>query len=220
VTPKSEFMPPALQDYMIDFGAPPDAIQRELIAETAVLFPDNAGLQIAPEQGGFLTLMTRLIGAKSAIELGTFTGYSALAIARGLPEDGQLICCDISDKWTSVGRRYWERAGVADRIDLRIAPALETLRALPAEPTIDLVFLDADKPAYIDYWEELVPRVRPGGLLLVDNVFSHLGVLDENPSTENARAIKAFNAHVFADARIEQVMIPLADGVTIARKLP
>ena len=219
MTPKSEFMPPALQDYVIDFGAPPDAIQRELIAETAALFPDDVGYQIAPEQGGFLTLMTRLIGAKSAIELGTFTGYSALAIARGLPEDGRLICCDISAEWTSLGSRYWERAGVAERIDLRIAPALETLRALPEEATIDLVFLDADKPAYIDYWEELVPRVRPGGLLLVDNVFSHLGVLDENPSTVNARAIKAFNAHVVADPRIEQVMIPLADGVTIARKL-
>lgn len=220
MAPKSEFLPPALQDYLIKFGSPPDPIQRELIAETAALFPADVGYQIAPEQGGFLTLMTRLIGARSAIELGTFTGYSALAIARGLPADGRLICCDISDEWTSVGRRYWERAGVADRIDLRIAPALETLKTLPDEPTIDLVFLDADKPSYVAYWDELVPRMRPGGVLLVDNVFSHLGVLEQNPATVNARAIKEFNVHVRADARVEQVMIPLADGVTVARKLP
>ena len=220
MAPKSEFLPPALQDYVVEFGTPPDDLQQELIAETAALFPADFGYQIAPEQGGFLTLMTRLIGARSAIELGTFTGYSALAIARGLPADGRLICCDISDEWTSLGRRYWERAGVADRIDLRIAPALETLKALPEEPTIDLVFLDADKPAYVDYWEELVPRVRPGGVLLVDNVFSHQGVLEEHPATVNARAIKEFNAHVRADTRVEQVMIPLADGVTVARKLP
>jgi caffeoyl-CoA O-methyltransferase len=218
VTPKSEWLPPALQEYLIAYGMPPDAIQEDLIAETAALGADVATLQISPEQGGFLTLLTKILGARRAVEVGTFTGYSALAIARGLTADGRLLCCDVSAEWTSVARRYWARAGLADRIELRLAPGIETLRSLPDNDPIDLVFLDADKEGYIGYWEELVPRVRPGGLLLADNVFSHQNVLAAEPPTANARAIVAFNNHVRDDPRVEQVMLPIADGLTMARK--
>ena len=127
-------------------------------------------MQVAPEQGAFLTLLTRLVGARRAIEVGTFTGYSSLCIARGLPAGGELLCCDVSEEWTAVARRFWEKAGVADKIELRIAPAAETLRALPAREDWDLAFIDADKPGYPVYYEEILRRLRPGGLILADNV--------------------------------------------------
>jgi caffeoyl-CoA O-methyltransferase len=217
MTPKSAHLSGDLQDYLIAHGTPPDEIQRDLIAETAEL-GGISRMQIAPEQGAFLTLLTRLIGARSAVEVGTFTGYSSLAIARGLADGGRLLCCDVSEEWTAVASRYWKRAGVDDRIELRIAPGLDTLRALPPEPTIDLTFLDADKEGYVDYWEELVPRTRPGGVLLVDNVFAGGRVLDPETDSESARAIQEFNEHASADARVELVMLPIADGLTLARK--
>ncbi|WP_035858215.1 O-methyltransferase [Cryptosporangium arvum] len=219
MTHRNEWMPAELYDYTIAIGPPPDDVARDLIAETADRFPGPAGMQIPPEQAGFLTLITQLVGARSAVEVGTFTGFSSLAIARGLPADGRLLCLDVNDEWTSVAQRYWDRAGVADRIDLRIGPALEALRALPAEPTIDLVFIDADKPNYLAYWEELVPRVRPGGVLLIDNVFFHLSVLSENPTRPGGAAIRAFNAHVRDDPRVTHAVLPLGDGVTIARRV-
>src|SRR5690348_3132176 len=160
-------MTDALASYAVAHSGQPDETQRELIARTREL--PQAGMQISSDQGALLTLLTRATGARTAIEVGTFTGYSALAIARGLPPDASLRCCDVSEEWTSIGREYWARAGVADRIELRIGPALETLRALPAEPTYDLAFLDADKTGYPAYYEELVPRLNPNGLLLVDN---------------------------------------------------
>src|SRR5258707_5303188 len=152
VAPKSFLLTPELASYLVGHGSPPDALQLALIEETRALGP-VAGMQIAPEQGAFLTLLAKIIGARSAVEVGTFTGYSALCIARGLPADGHLLCCDVSEEWTSVGRKYWDQAGVADRIELKIAPALETLRALPAEATIDVAFVDADKPNYAGYYE-------------------------------------------------------------------
>jgi caffeoyl-CoA O-methyltransferase len=175
-------------------------------------------MQVAPEQGAFLTLLTRLIGARSAVEVGTFTGYSALCIARGLPADGHLLCCDVSEEWTAIGRKAWDAAGVADRIELKIAPAADTLRALPHDQTIDLGFIDADKPGYPVYYEELLARLRPNGVLLVDNVLWGGRVIQADADDDNTKAIKAFNDMVAADDRVEAVMLPISDGLTLCRK--
>jgi caffeoyl-CoA O-methyltransferase len=215
--PKSFFLDETLHRYLVAHGTPPDPILKELAAETTRALGGLAGMQIAPEQGAFMTIITRLIGAKRAIEVGTFTGYSALCIARGLPQDGTLICCDVSDEYTSIGRRYWEKAGVADRIDLRIAPAVETLRGLPDEREFDLAFVDADKTNYGVYYEELLLRIRPGGLILVDNVLWHGAVLDEEQQDDNTVAIRTFNDQISADDRVESVMLPISDGLTMLR---
>ena len=200
-------------DYVVAHGTPPDPVQQRLIAETQEL--GGIGImQIAPDQGALMTMLTRLLGVQRAVEVGTFTGYSALSIARGLPADGSLLCCDISEEWTSIAKKYWEEAGVADRIELSIGPALDTLRALPEGPTIDLAFIDADKPGYIEYHEEIVTRLRPGGLILVDNVLAFGKVTDPKATDENVRAIRDYNEHVLADERVDQVMLPIADGLT------
>jgi caffeoyl-CoA O-methyltransferase len=215
--PKSFLLSSELADYLVAHGSPPDAVQEALIEETAALGA-VAGMQISPEQGAFLTVLTRLLGARNAIEIGTFTGYSALSIARGLPDGGRLICCDVSEEWTSIGRKAWESAGVADRIDLRIAPALDTLGALLAGETFDLAFIDADKPNYANYYEALVPRMRVNGAILVDNVLWDGRVVQADADDDNTVAIRAFNDLVAADPRVETVMLPIADGLTIARK--
>ena len=204
--------------YLCAHSTPPDAILRELAHETAEWFPSEVSLAIAPEQGTFMTILTRLIGARSAIEIGTFTGYSSICLARGLAGDGHLLCCDLSDEWTSVARKYWERAGLADKIELRLGPALDTVRSLPREPQFDLAFIDADKPGYLGYWKEVVPRVRSGGAILVDNTFSHGRVIDAGNESELVQAIRDFNDHAAADDRVEVVMLPLGDGLTLARK--
>ncbi len=215
--PKSFLLTPELGDYLVAHGTPPDDVQKELIAETAALGA-IAGMQVAPEQGAFLTILTRAIGARRAIEVGTFTGYSALCIARGLPADGSLVACDVSEEWTAIGRRSWQKAGVADRIDLRIAPALETLAKLSADDVFDLAFIDADKPNYWNYYEALVPHMRANALLLVDNVLWSGNVVDSKATDDNTKAIKHFNDKLAADARVEVVMLPVSDGLTIARK--
>jgi len=215
--PKSFALSPEVHEYLVAHGTPPDEIQRGLIEETKRLGGISM-MQIAPEQGAFLTVLARMIGARRAVEVGTFTGYSALCIARGLPEDGHLLCCDVSDEWTAVGRPYWEKAGVADRIELVIAPALETLRALPKDDPIDLGFIDADKPGYPDYYEELLARLRPGGVILVDNVLWGGAVVNPERDDEQTLAIRAFNDKVAADERVDRVMVPISDGLTFARK--
>ena len=215
--PKSFFLSPEIHEYLVAHGTPPDAVQQALIDETAKLGGVSI-MQISPEQGAFMTMLTQLVGAKSAVEVGTFTGYSALCIARGLPADGHLLCCDVSEEWTSIGRPYWERAGVADRIELRIAPAAETLRALPREETIDLAFVDADKGNYPAYYEELLARLRPNGVILVDNVLWGGNVVHDDPADENRVAIRAFNDAVAQDERVDTVMLPLGDGLTLLRK--
>lgn len=207
-----------LIDYVVDHGSwPVDGVLADLHEETAALGP-VAGMQIGPDQGQLLTLLTRLVGARRAVEVGTFTGYSSLCIARGLAPGGSLLCCDVNDEWTTLARRAWERAGLADRIELRLAPALETLRALPTEAEIDLVFIDADKPGYVDYWEELVPRVRAGGLLLADNVLWSGAIADPEVTDPNAAALRAFNDRVAADDRVDVAIVPAYDGLTIARR--
>src|SRR4029450_8047097 len=171
---------------------PPDDVQQALIEETAQL-GGIANMQVAPEQGTFLTMFTRMIGAKRAIEVGTFTGSSSLAIARGLPADGHLLCCDVSEEWTSVARRAWAEAGVDGKIELVIAPAADTLRALPDEEYVDLAFIDADKPSYPVYSEELLRRLRPNGLILVDNTLWGGAIVDASNDDESTVAMRAFN---------------------------
>jgi caffeoyl-CoA O-methyltransferase len=207
-----------VRDYAVAHGSwQPDDVVRELRAETQAL-GDVAGMQIGDDQGQLLTMLARLVGARRAVEVGTFTGYSSLCIARGLAEGGSLLCCDVSEEWTAIGVRAWERAGLRNRIELRIAPALETLRALPAEAVIDLVFIDADKGGYAAYWDELVPRVREGGVLLADNVLWSGEIADENVTGDNVDALRAFNDKIAADERVDVVVLPAFDGLTIARK--
>ena len=214
--PKSFFLGHDIHSYLVAHGTPPDAIQQALIDETANLGAVSM-MQIAPEQGTFLTLMTALVGAAFAVEIGTFTGYSALSIARGLVPGGRLLCCDISEEWTSIGTKHWANAGVLDRIDLRIAPALDTLRSLPADSVIDLVFIDADKPNYANYFDAVLPLVRQNGLIMVDNVLWSGNVVNAEANDENTVAIRAFNDKVAADDRVEAAMIPLSDGLTLLR---
>ena len=216
--PKSFQLSPAIHEYIVAHGTPPDEIQQWLIGETKARVPDLSMMQIAPEQGAFMTVLTRLLGARSAVEVGTFTGYSSLCVARGLGAGGRLVCCDVSEEWTTLAREAWDRAGVADRIDLRIAPAIETLRALPRDEPIDLAFIDADKGGYAAYFEELVTRLRPDGVILVDNTLWHGAVVDESATDDNTKAIRAFNDLVAADDRVDTVLLPISDGLTLLRK--
>lgn len=215
--PKTVAVTPEVHEYLVDHGTPPDAVQRSLIEATAALGP-IAGMQIAPEQGAFMTLLTRLVGTRFAVEVGTFTGYSALCIARGLAPGGRLLCLDISEEWTAIGRRHWAEAGVDDRIDLRLGPAADALHDLPTDPPVDLAFIDADKGGYRTYYDLLVERLRPGGLVLLDNVLWGGAVVDPANAEDDTEAIRAVNDHVAADDRVEVVMLPIADGLTIARR--
>jgi caffeoyl-CoA O-methyltransferase len=215
VSAKSIGLSDELQSYLLAHSAPRDDVLLDLTAETHRL-GRIAQMQIAPEQGEFLTLVARMIGARRAIEVGTFTGYSAICIARGMADGGRLLCLDVSDEWTTIARSYWKRAGIEDRIELRLGRALDTLAALPRDPVYDLAFLDADKVSYPDYWEELVTRLRPGGVLLVDNVLRGGSVADPDSGDEAVEATRAMNDRAVADDRVDVVMLPLADGVTFA----
>ena len=214
--PKSFFLTPEIHEYVVAHGARPDAVQQALIDETAEL--PMAMMQISPEQGTFMTLITRLVGARQAVEVGTFTGYSALSIARGLPDDGHLLCCDVSEEWTAIGKRAWASAGVDDKIELRIAPAADTLRSLPDEEYVDLAFIDADKPAYPVYYEELLKRLRPNGLIMVDNTLWGGAIIDESVDDESTVALRVFNDMVAADDRVDATILTLGDGLTMLRK--
>lgn len=219
MTPRSFLLTPELHDYVRAASEAPDDVAARLLAETAAMAERGeapATFQIAPEQGAFMQLLTRAIGARDAIEIGTFTGFSALCIARGLPEDGTLICLDRSEEWTAVARRYWADAGLDHRIDLRLGEALATLRALPSAEAFDLAFVDADKTGYPAYVEELYGRMRPNGVVLLDNTLREGNVLA--PRSEDDRALVALNAALAADPRWETVLLPLADGLTMLRK--
>ena len=165
-----DIVSPAINDYLLAHSEPADQVLRDLHEETHRELGGSAAMQISHDEGELLTMLVRLVGARNAVEVGTFTGYSSICIARGLPADGRLLCCDVSEEWTTIARRYWEPAGVADRIELRIAPAVDTLRALPAERSLDFAFIDADKAGYPAYYEEIVTRTRPGGLIVLDNM--------------------------------------------------
>jgi caffeoyl-CoA O-methyltransferase len=214
---KSFFLSSEIHDYLLAHSEPLDDVQRSLIEETAALGGISM-MQIAPEQGTFMTVLTRLLGARHAVEVGTFTGYSALAIARGLPDDGQLLCCDVNEEWTAIARRHWEKAGVGSKIELRLAPALDTLRSLPREQIYDLAFIDADKPNYPNYYEEILARLRPNGAILVDNVLWMGAVVNPDADDEGTRAIRAFNDMVAADDRVDTAMLAISDGLTLIRK--
>ncbi len=215
--PKFTALDATLYDYVLEHRSPDDAVVRGLREETARL-GDRAVMQISPDQATFLRLLVAAIGARCAVEVGTFTGFSSLAIARGLPADGRLLCCDVSEEWTAIARRFWEKAGVSDRIELRLGPAAETLRRLPETPTFDFAFIDADKPGYAVYWDEIVRRLRPGGLVAVDNVLWDGDVVRLEKQDADTVAIRQFNEMVLADARVESVMLPIADGLTLARR--
>jgi caffeoyl-CoA O-methyltransferase len=215
--PKSFFLTQDVHDYLLAHIPALDDVQRDLIAETEGLGGISV-MQIAPEQGAFMTLLTRLIGARRAVEVGTFTGYSAVSIARGLPDGGSLLCCDVSEEWTAIARKYWERAGVDGKIDLRIAPALDTLRSLPAGGQFDLAFIDADKENYPNYYEEVLARLRPNGVILVDNTLWMGAVIDANATDDQTKTIRAFNDMVAADDRVESAILTVGDGLTLIRK--
>ena len=207
-----------VRSYAVEHGSwRPDEIVHQLHADTAALGA-VAGMQIGDDQGQLLTMLARLIGARRAVEIGTFTGYSGMCIARGLADDGWLLCCDISTEWTSIALQAWRRADLFERIELRIGPALDTLRALPATADIDLAFIDADKAGYVDYWNELVPRVRSGGLLLADNVLWSGEIVNADSSDADLDALRGFNDVVSGDERVEVVVLTAFDGLTIARK--
>jgi caffeoyl-CoA O-methyltransferase len=215
--PKSFHLGAEIHAYVVAHGTPPDAVQQELIEETGKLGGISM-MQIAPEQGAFMTLLARAIGARRAIEVGTFTGYSSLCIARGLPADGRLIACDVNTDWTATARRHWEKAGVSEKIDLRIGPAAETLAALPADPVFDLAFIDADKLNYLVYYELILSRLRTGGVILVDNVLWMGQVVNPAVNDPNTLAIRAFNDAVTRDPRVDCAMLAISDGLTLLRK--
>jgi caffeoyl-CoA O-methyltransferase len=176
----------------------------------------RAVMATTPDEAALLTMLARLVGARRALELGTFSGYGAISIARGLTDDGRLTCLELDEEYAAIARRNLEDAGVADRVEIVVGPALESLRAMPAEPTFDYVFLDADKPGYPDYYEEIIPRLLPGGLLLIDNVLLGGGVTD--PQDERERTMDALNDRVTADDRVDTVMVLVADGLTFVRR--
>lgn len=210
-----------LYDYLLDVSLREPDVLRRLREETAKI--PAAAMQIAPEQGQFMALLVELMGARKAIEVGTFTGYSSLSVALALPPDGRLVACDVSAEWTDVARRYWAEAGVADRIDLRLGPALETLDALIAEGeagTFDFAFIDADKAGYDAYYERILTLLRPGGLVSVDNVLWSGRVIDTAKQDSDTRAIRAFNEKIHADPRVSLSLVPIGDGLTLARKRP
>ncbi len=208
---------PKLYDYLVAHGHNGDPIRAELAAETAKLGQIST-MQIAAEQGTLMAILAGAIGARSAVEVGTFTGYSALCVARALPADGRLLCCDLNEQWTGIGRRYWERAGVANKITLTLGPAADTLKAIPASQTFDFAFIDADKSSYGIYYEEILKRLRPGGLILIDNVLWNGAIIDDAIKDADTLALRALNDFIAKDTRVEAVMIGVADGLTIVRK--
>jgi caffeoyl-CoA O-methyltransferase len=209
---------PELYEYMIARGGNHDPLLAQLADETARRMGGAAMMQISPEQGTFMTILARAIGARDAIELGTFTGYSSICIARGLAPEGKLLCCDVSAQWTEIAQRYWEKAGLSRQITLKLAPALETLNSLPAHELFDFAFIDADKVNHRNYYEEILRRLRPNGLILIDNVLWGGEVLNRSNQTPDTRAIRELNDFLPGDNRANVVMLPIADGITICRK--
>jgi caffeoyl-CoA O-methyltransferase len=215
---RSKFIDPAIADYALDHSSGPDDVQVELQQVTAERTGRAAGMQIGDDQAVLLEILARTTGARRAVEIGTFTGYSSLALARGMGPDGRLLCLDVSEEWTAIAQAAWEKAGVADRIELRIGPALDTLRELP--PVLfDLAFVDADKVNYTAYYDELLPRIRPGGLLLVDNTLWGGAVLDDTDKSDDTVAIRAVNERIASDPRVRVVVLPIGDGLTVAQRV-
>jgi predicted O-methyltransferase YrrM len=208
-----------LRRYMVVHGARETALQRELRRVTRRL--PQAGMQIGAEQGALMQLLVRVSGARRCLEIGTFTGYSALAVALALPPGGRVVCCDVSVEWTAIARRYWNKAGVARKIELRLAPALGTLDALLREGkagAFDFAFIDADKANYLKYYERCLKLVRRGGLIAADNTLWGGSVADPRNQTVDTRAIRAFNRKLQRDRRVDMALVPVGDGLTLALK--
>ena len=216
---RSQFVDEAVVDYASAHSDGPDEVQLALQAVTQERTGRAAGMQIGDDQAALMEIIARAMGARTAIEVGTFTGYSALAVARGMGPAGRLLCCDVSEEWTTIAKEYWERAGLSDRIELRIGPAIDTLRSLPMDEQFDLAFVDADKTGYPSYYDEIFPRLRPGGLLLVDNTLFGGGVLESENRDESVMAIRSLNDRVVQDPRVRVVMLPIGDGLTFVQKL-
>jgi len=204
----------ALYEYVVRLGTRETRAQRDLRAETQRL--SMAGMQIGADQGALLQVLVRILGAKRCLEIGTFTGYSALSVALALPANGKVVCCDVSEEWTAVGRRYWKKAGVDKKIDLRIGPALETLKGLTGP--FDFAFIDADKPNYWKYYERCLELLRKGGLIGVDNTLWGGSVIDPGSRRESAKELREFNKRVAADRRVDIALVPIGDGLTLAVK--
>ncbi len=217
---RSSLLSPAVADYVVGHSEPLDDVAARLVERTAALGAVS-GMQIGADQVGLMTALARLSSARRAVEVGTFTGMSALALARGLAPGGRLICCDVSEEWTAIAREAWAEAGVDDRIELRIAPAAETLARgdVFGDEQIDLAFVDADKPGYVAYHDLLVPRLRPGGLLAVDNTLWSGSVVEPDEADDARTAIRAYNDHALADERVATVVLSVGDGVTLNVKL-
>ncbi len=208
-----------LYDYILDVSLREPPLLEQLREETARLPASDC--QISPEQGQFMAFLVKLIGAQRTLEIGVFTGYSALWVAQALPEKGQIVACDISEAWTAVARRYWKEAGVDDKIDLHLAPAAETLDRLIEEGqggSFDFAFIDADKAGYDTYYEQCLTLLRPGGLIALDNVLRDGRVIHESPPSEGTLAIQRLNRKLHTDPRIDLSLVPIADGLTLVRK--
>ena len=214
MTDRFLMMTDELHRYIVDHSQPLSDVEADLFAETAELGPISM-MQISADQGAFLTALTRATGARFAVEVGTFTGYSALRIAAGLVPGGRLLCCDVSEEWTAIAQKYWGLAGVDDRIELRLAPAIDTLNSLPMDAAIDFAFIDADKPGYEAYYEALVPRMRRGGVIAVDNTLWGGAVVDPAVDDADTAALRAFNEHALADPRTLTAIVATGDGVTL-----
>ncbi len=214
MTDRFLMMTDELHRYIVDHSQPLSDVEADLFAETAELGPISM-MQISADQGAFLTALTRATGARFAVEVGTFTGYSALRIAAGLVSGGRLLCCDVSEEWRAIAQKYWALAGVDDRIELRLAPAIDTLNSLPMDAAIDFAFIDADKPGYEAYYEALVPRMRPGGVIAVDNTLWGGAVVDPAVDDADTAALRAFNEHALADPRTLTAIVATGDGVTL-----
>ena len=208
-----------IYQYILDHSLRDDPVMKELREETAKL--PMAVMQIGADQGQFMGLLAKLVGAKQCLEIGVFTGYSSLAVARALPKDGRIIACDVSEEWTSIARKYWKKAGVEDKIDLRIGPALatlDTLISLRQTEKFDMAFIDADKTNYLAYYERCIELVRKGGLIVVDNTLWSGDVANPDNQKPDTVALRAFNDALRDDDRIDLALLPVGDGVTLARK--
>lgn len=208
-----------LYQYLLKVSLHETELMAELRKETAKL--SMSEMQVSPEQGQFMALLAKLLDTRQVIEVGTFTGYSTLAIAQALPADGKVIACDVSEEWTSMAMRYWEQAGIVDKIDLRLAPALKTLDGLLQEERagdFDMAFIDADKENYLNYYERCLELLRPGGLIMVDNVLWGGSVVDVSNQKSDTVAIREFNEHIQHDSRVDISLVPIGDGLTLARK--
>lgn len=217
VVTRNEFIDAALADYCASHFTPPDEIVLELRAETSSRTGGSASMSIGDDQAMLFEIIARSIGAQIAIEIGTFTGRSALAFAKGMGRGTRLICCDVSEEWTAIAQKFWARAGVADQIELRLGPALETLETLGGL-VFDLAYLDADKMNYPAYYEALIPRLRPGGILLADNTLQSGRVIDPKANDDAVDAIRRFNDRVASDERVRSVLLPFGDGVTFVER--